>query len=131
MRRLEGTEIAALRSGAMIPAATVGPIWGSKIPPEPTSLGETSGGHRSRSPPTWANDSNGYCWPSLGLGNTARAEVPEGEICGALESLKSKQLHDFLDNCKPSLGLGNTAGADILEGDVWGTLKSKQYVLGP
>ena len=24
------------------------------------------------------HDSNGYCWPSLGLGNTAGAEILEG-----------------------------------------------------
>ena len=34
----------------------------------------------------YANDSNGYCWPSPGLGNTAGAEIPEGDVWGALKS---------------------------------------------
>ena len=31
------------------------------------------------------NDSNGYCVASLGLGNTARAEILEGDVWGALK----------------------------------------------
>ena len=50
---------------------TVGLLWGSEMQPERTSWDETSGEHRNLRPTFWANDSNSYCWPSLGLGNTA------------------------------------------------------------
>ncbi len=30
-------------------------------------------------------DCNGYCWPSLALGNPARAEILEGDVWGALK----------------------------------------------
>ena len=30
-------------------------------------------------------DSNGYCWPSLGLGKPARAEILEGDVWEALK----------------------------------------------
>ena len=31
--------------------------------------------------PEW----NGYCWPSLGLGNPGRAEILEGDVWGAVK----------------------------------------------
>ena len=75
-------------------------------------------------------DCPAYCWPSLGLGNTAGAEILEGDVWGALKSQKylGPWGYDCPAYCRPSLGLGNTAGAEILEGDVWRALKSKQYV---
>ena len=42
-RRLKSTQIAAHRATAMIHEATVGPVWGSEIQPEPRSWLETSG----------------------------------------------------------------------------------------
>ena len=33
----------------------------------------------------FSNDSNSYCVASLGLGNTARAEILEGDVWGALK----------------------------------------------
>ena len=62
--------------------ATVGPLWGSEIQPEPTTWSETSGKH-CKSSNTWVYDCNGYFRPSLGLGNPARAEILEGDVWGA------------------------------------------------
>ena len=79
--------------------------------------------------PSWTNDSPASCWPSLGLGNTAGAEILEGDVWRALKSLKSKLVHNCPAYCWSSLGLGNTARAEILEGDVWGALKIEHHVL--
>ena len=69
--------------------ATVGPLWGSEIQPEPTSWSETSGEHCKSSITCWVYDSPGYCrpslGPSLGLGNTARADNLERDVWGALQ----------------------------------------------
>ena len=75
-----------MRRARMIPTPTDAPLWGSEIQPEPTSWEETSGEHPNRSPSLGWYDSNGYCWPSLGLGNPAGAEVLEGDVWGALKS---------------------------------------------
>ena len=69
----------------MIPPATVGPLWGSEILPEPRSWGETSGEHYKSNMPSPNHDSPAYCRPSLGLGNPARAEILEGDVWGALK----------------------------------------------
>ena len=34
-----------------------------------------------------ADDCPAYCWPSLGLGNIAGAEILEGDVCRALKSV--------------------------------------------
>ena len=75
----------ALRAATMIVTATVGPLWGSEIQPEPTSWSETSGEHCKSSITYWVYDSPGSCRPSLGLGNPARAEILEGDVWGALK----------------------------------------------
>ena len=36
-------------------------------------------------PPKRGDDSNSYCWPSLGLGNRAGAEILEGDVWGVLK----------------------------------------------
>ena len=54
----------------MIQTATVAPLWGSEIQPEPRSWRATSGEHLKSNMPSLVHDSNGYCCPSLGLGNT-------------------------------------------------------------
>ena len=75
----------------MIRTATVGPLWGSEIQPEPRSWRETSGEHPNRSillcfnDSSVVNDSSGYCRPSLGLGNPARADILERDVWGALQ----------------------------------------------
>ena len=73
-----------------------------------------------------AYDFNGYCCPSLGLGNTAGAENLEGDVWRALNSVPAETsgehqnlsmtswAHDFPSYCWLSLGLGNTADAEIL-----------------
>ena len=80
--------------------------------------------------PKRPNDSNGYCWPSLGLGNPARADILGEDVRGALKSSITCCLYDCNGYCWPSLGLGNTAIADNLGRDVWGALQIEQYVLG-
>ena len=55
----------------MIQTATVAPLWGSEIQPEPRSWRETSGEHSNRRNTSRGYDSPAYCCPSLGLGNTA------------------------------------------------------------
>jgi len=42
---------------------------------------ETSGEHKI------CHSRNSYCWPSLGLGNTAGAETLEGDVWRALKSV--------------------------------------------
>ena len=69
----------------MIVPPTVAPLWGSEIQPEPRPWRETSGEHSNLSVPSLSNDSNSYCCPSLGLGNTAGAEILEGDVWGALK----------------------------------------------
>ena len=64
----------------MIRSATAWPLWGSEVPPEPTSWGETSGEQRKWSAAGVLNDSTGYCVASLGLGNTAGADILEGDV---------------------------------------------------
>ena len=80
------------------------PFWGavaSREPPEPppcrlhrgshgggperTTWRETSGEHCKSSFTCWVYDSPGYCRPSLGLGNTARADHLERDVWGALQ----------------------------------------------
>ena len=63
----------------MIPTVTVA-LWGSEI--------ETSGEHYHLSMPSLFSDANGYCCPSLGLGNAAGAEILEGDVWGAPKSQK-------------------------------------------
>ena len=58
------------------------------------------------------------CVASLGLDNTVRADILEGDVWGALKSQKYKRRNDSLPSCVASLGLGNIVRADILEGDV-------------
>ena len=79
------TENRALHAAPMIFSATVGPLWGSEILPEPRSLRETSGGRCKSSITCCPHDFLSYCWPSLGLGNPARAEILDGAVWGALE----------------------------------------------
>ena len=64
------------------------PVGGSEIKPEPKSGRETSGEHYNHSPSSLFDDSPAYCWPSLGLGNTAGAEILEGDVWRALKSKK-------------------------------------------
>jgi len=73
----------------MIQTPTVAPLWGSEIQPEPRPWRETSGEHSNLSVPSRPDDSNSYCGPSLGLGNTAGAETLEGDVWRALKSLSS------------------------------------------
>ena len=72
-----------------------------------------------------------YCRPSLGLGHTARADILERDVWGAVKSQKSKRRNHCNGYCWPSLGLGNPAMAGILQGDVWGALPIEHYVLEP
>ena len=65
----------------------------------------------------------------MGLGNTAGAEILEGDVWGALKSSITWCVYDCNGYCWPSLGLGNPARAEILEGTVWGALKIEHYVL--
>ena len=75
----------------MIVPPTLGPLWGSETQPEPRSspvydcpaeiLGETSGSTENLSLTSRVHDCPAYCWPSLGLGNTAEAEIL-GETSG-------------------------------------------------
>ena len=81
--------------------------------------------------PSRNHDSNSYCGPSLGLGNTARAEILEGDVWGAPKIEHTVLPPDSNGYCWPSLGLGNTARAEILEGDVWGALKIEHAVAEP
>ena len=60
----------------------------------------------------------------LTLGNTARAEILEGDVWRALKSSMTSRPYDFPAYCWSSLGLGNTARAEILGGDVWGAQES-------
>ena len=53
--------------------------------PEPRPWRETSGEHYNLSLPLWRHDCPAYCWPSLGLGNPAKAEILEGDVWGALK----------------------------------------------
>ena len=53
----------------------------------------------------------------MGLGNTAGAEILQGDVWRAC-------VYDCPAYCWPSLELGNTAGAEILQGDVWRALPS-------
>ena len=76
---LWGSEIQAL-SGIQGP--TAGPLWGSEIQPEPTSSSETSGEQCNRGNCRGGMIFPGYCWPSLGLGNTARADILGGDVWG-------------------------------------------------
>ena len=69
----------------MIFRTSTGPLWGSEIQPELRSWRETSGEHWNSSIMCCTYDCNGYCWPSLGLGNPARAEILEGDVWGALK----------------------------------------------
>ena len=72
-----------------------------------------------------AHDGPAYCWPSLGLGNTAGAEILEGDVWRALKSVCDAVTPRFKWLLSlSSLGLGNPAGAETLEGDVWRALKS-------
>ena len=59
----------------MIVPPTVGPLWGSEIQPELRFCRETSGEHCNLSLTSCVCDCPAYCWPSLGLGNTAGAEI--------------------------------------------------------
>ena len=88
----------------MIFPPTIGPLWGSEISPEPRSWRETSGEHPKRSTPSHVNECPAYCWPSLGLGdgNTAGAEILEGDVWGAL---KIEHAFDSNGYCRASLGL--------------------------
>ena len=65
--------------------ATVSPLWGLEIQPEPTTWSETSGEHCKSSNTCWVYDYSAYCWPSLGLGNPARADILERDVWGALQ----------------------------------------------
>ena len=78
-------------------------------------------------------DCPAYWWPSLGLGNTAGAEILQEDVWRALQSVTDivSCVYDCPAYCWPSLGLGNTAGAEILEGDVWGALKIEHAVVPP
>ena len=94
-------------------------------------------------------------WPSLGLGNTARAEILKGDGWRALKSVhalsgarKYSQSRDpggrrlesteiaalrwggmiHTPTVGPLWGLRNTAGDDILEGDIWRALISLSSV---
>ena len=73
-------------------------------------------------------DCPAYCRPSLGLGNTAGAEILEGDVWRALKICPFRRCFMiFPSYCRPSLGLGNTARAEILEGDVWGAPTKSQH----
>ena len=41
--------------------------------------------HQKSSIPSCAHDADGYWWPSLGLGNTAGADILEGDVWGAMK----------------------------------------------
>ena len=71
----ETFKICPPRRVRMIVPPTVGPLWGSEIQPEPRSWGETSGEYYNLSETSRLDDFQAYCWPSLGLGNTAEADV--------------------------------------------------------
>ena len=86
---LEGDVWGALNSqhhrrDQVIPTATVGPLWGSEKPARAEILeGDVWGALQSQ--PLFVGiwfsyDSNSYCVASLGLGNTARAEILEGDV---------------------------------------------------
>ena len=103
----------------MIVPPTVAPLWG-------ILEGDVWGALKSLKFIRGSIDSPAYCRPSLGLGNTAGAEILEGDGWRALKSQRLQQTNDSRISCRPSLGLGNTAGAEILEGDVWRALKIEQ-----
>ena len=70
----------------MIQTATVGPLWGSEMQPEPSSLGETSGKHLHCSTPGATNDCDSYWLPSPGHGNADKAEIMGRGVWEALQS---------------------------------------------
>ena len=52
----------------------------------------SSRGHPNRRNTWCGNDSNGYCWPSLGLGNTA---IAEGDV-----DVNVVDVVDVVDSCR-------------------------------
>ena len=84
-----GIQIAEIRGAPMIQTATVAPLWGSEIQPETGSWRETSGEHSNRRNTWCVNDFPAYCWPSLGLGNTA------GDV-----DVNVVDVVDVVDGCK-------------------------------
>ena len=69
----------------MIPTATVGPLRGSETQTEPRSWGRRLESTENLSLTPLSHDVPAYCWPSLGLRNTAGAEILEGDVWGALK----------------------------------------------
>ena len=65
--------------------------------------------------------------PLWGSENTARADILEGDVWGALKSQKSKRRHDSKPYCMTSLGLGNRARAELLEGDTLGSTEIAEF----
>ena len=54
-------------------------------PPRPLGLLLLTNKFVRRNMPSLGHDSNASWWPSLGLGNTAGAEILEGDVWGALK----------------------------------------------
>ena len=69
------------------------------------------------------------CWPSLGLGNTAGAEILEGDVWSTKIAALLGASMIPPPTVAPSLGLGNLAGAGIREGDVWRAPKLQPALL--
>ena len=83
-------KVAAPQAGLMIPTATVGPLWEARAEILEGDVWKALKSRRalkSQHHTGGTNDSNGYCWPSLGLGNTARSEILEGDVWRALKSV--------------------------------------------
>ena len=67
------------RGSERVPRPSVEDALASVQKPGGSRLGSTE----TRPTTGTSNDSNGYCVASLGLGNTARADILEGDVCGA------------------------------------------------
>ena len=81
--------------------------------------------------PSRDHHSNGYCCPFLGLGNTAGAEILEGDVwraTNAQHNLAGPMIHTA--TVGPLWGSEIPARAEILGGDVWGALKMEHHRRG-
>ena len=98
----------------MIPTASTRPLWGSEKPPEMTSWRETAGEHWNRSNISKRNDSNSYYEASLGLGDTARADILEAGAWILAIALGAHTHHDLANASSemtaPSFTGGRSSG---------------------